>query len=171
MPSDRSPVSAEFRRPLALLIGLQLCTAVAGLWLGEHGSSPFPIESIGALALLITAAVVLLQRLGLSLPLGVGATIALFVLIWLAGANESTLAFNECVREGETAREKLAIYRGRTGRFPETLAELDTHLPGNLTLPPDILHYRRTPQGYRLIFQDWLVRHRASESEPFLATK
>ena len=155
-----------------LLVALELCTAVAGLWLGEHFNTPFPLESLGVMLVLAAAVVLVVRRLGVFVAVaGAVGTAALFALVWFAGANESSLAFNECVREGEPVRTLLARHRSRTGQFPQSLSDLESRLPGRLTLPPGYLHYRRTPQGYALGFRDWLVEHRATESEPFLAFK
>jgi hypothetical protein len=76
------------------------------------------------------------------------------------------------VTDGESVRESLARYHAHTGEFPPRLSALGSHLPGQLTLPPGKLHYQRTAKGgYVLDFGDWLVTHRASETEPFFAVK
>lgn len=146
--------------------------AVAGLWLGEHQAGPLPVRDVVVLLLLAAAGTWPLWRVRrLSAFFAALAISIVFIVPWLAGAQEATYAFNDCVQNGEQVREALSAYRLKRGRFPDSLTSLNVHLPGQLLLPPHTLSYRRTSDGYLLVFSDWLVTHEASEAHSFIATK
>jgi hypothetical protein len=158
------------RAGVLTLLSLELAAALAGLWMGEHGASPLAAAGLGFLLAFGSAA--LLRRLGTAASMvATFVTAAIFTLVWLAGAREATLALNECIDQGEAVRESLGRYHARTGEYPRRLSDLGSHIPGGMTLAPGRLHYRVVAKGYVLEFGDWLVTHRASESEPFLAVQ
>jgi hypothetical protein len=148
-------------------------TALAALWLGEHHTA-FVIRDEDAKAALLPPIVIifLLRRAGrmMAIRAAIGIYI-LFLVIWFTGSKEANLAFNDCVHNGEYVRMELVKHKSLHGRYPETLDQLDTHLPGRLLLPPHLLRYERTSSGYRLGFSDFLVSHAATESEEFMAHK
>ncbi len=154
----------------AAISGITLLAPV-GYWLGEHLSplaSTAPVVVLGLLFL--TCWLSRHNGIPFVLFLGlVGAFTAGFS--WFAGRQSASLAFNECVTSGETVRQQLASFRQLNGRYPGALGELGVNLPCRLLLPPQLLQYATTASGYSLRFQDWLVVHTASESEPFDAHK
>lgn len=91
---------------------------------------------------------------------------------WYLGRTTATGAFNDCIARGEMIRVSLARFRTEHGGFPDDLDQLGLRdLPGERWLRGYLLAYRRTPDGYELGFSDWLVAHRATESEAFVARK
>ena len=147
-------------------------TLLASFWLGEHNTKLLPIED-----LLTVAPAVIVLPLVLRLTRRWVAVLATsliffgFAAAWWAGAVERMHAQNECIERGEEARLALANYFAMRGRYPSNLAELNRRLPGDLFLPPRLLHYEVTPSGYHLWFGDWLASHDANENQSFMARK
>ena len=165
------------KRPPALVYDAAIVTvamtALAALWMGEHHTA-FVIRDDDARAALLPSIVILflLWRAGRMMAIGAAVGIyLLFLVVWFTGSSEANVAFNDCVDNGESVRMELAKYKSLHGRYPETLDQLDTHLPGRLLLPPHLLRYERTSSGYRLGFSDFLVSHSSTESEEFMAHK
>ena len=156
--------------PAAAVIVLAL---IAAIWLGEHMTGPEGLIP-GVLAA-FTAAILAgssLWRRSRVHAMAIAATsLIVFSLAWAASSRESSLAFNQCVTDGQRVREALGRYRSEHHQFPERLSELSMHLPGRLLFPPHLLRYERTGTGYRLSFSDWLVTYQASDQEAFLAVK
>ena len=152
---------------------VDLAAVTAAVWLGEHVTGPVGL-GVGLLAALCLAFLTLSaswrneRRLAF---LTAGITLIIFAVPWLAAAKESSLAFNECVADGERVRSALAEYRDVHHQFPARLSQLPVHLPGQLVFPPHVLKYERTQNGYTLSFSDWLVSHEASDQQAFLARK
>lgn len=152
-------------------VGLAILLSVFGFWLGEGGSPPWaaaPVVSTFVAALAVAFAVP-----GKLWVKSVGAAMSVFtyagalLLGWLSFAH----AFGECVDKGEEVRARLGEYHKKTNLFPERLGQLDGFSLCGRTLRPTILEYKRTGDGYVLSFKDWLVEHRATESEQFMAHK
>lgn len=154
-----------------IAFGLAAVVVVFGLWLGEGGSPPWaavPVVSVfvGALAV----AIVVPGRLWVKSVGGVG-TFVLYAVAWFLGWLSFTSAFGECVEKSEEVRAKLSEYQKKEGRFPERLGQLKGIKLCGRILRPTLLEYEKTKNGYVLSYQDWLVEHRATESEPFMTRK
>ncbi|MBU4404073.1 MAG: hypothetical protein L6428_12505 [Candidatus Aminicenantes bacterium] len=153
-------------------IGITLITVLSGLWLGEHQGGPVPVRDLLALLAVAIASLWPLWRVRRTAALLTALGIAVvFIVPWFVGAHESQYAFNDCVQNGEQVREALLNFRSEHGFFPDTLADLNVHLPGQLLFPPHTLNYMRTSTGFDLYFSDWLVSHEATESYGFRAHK
>jgi hypothetical protein len=153
-------------------ISLFVLSAFAGLWLGEHQTTMLSLRDILVLLAIVIVTVGLLWPVGRVQAIAAVLGVALiFGVSWLAGSREASYAFNDCVQNGELARDALLNYRSKHGNFPPTLAELADPVPGKLLFPPHTLNYQRTADGYILSFSDWLVRHEATESSEFTANK
>jgi hypothetical protein len=90
---------------------------------------------------------------------------------FFAGANSFDRAYSECVKRCEEVRVQLTEYRQNNNRYPDRLSELEGFKLCGRISRPTMLDYARTDGGYVLSFRDWLVEHRATESEPFMAHK
>jgi hypothetical protein len=97
--------------------------------------------------------------------------IVLYSAAFYTGILSFTRSFNVCIDDAEGIREILSDYKAKNGSFPETLHELNIELPCSRVLRGSILQYERTETGYRIWFNDWLVEHLGTESEPFIAHK
>jgi len=158
------------RSSRALGIASALLAAGFGFWVGERGWLP----SLGSMATSTAACLLAAAFLGrgpATRALVGGASLALFSIAYLAGSASHTRAFNECVTRGAHVRTALESYRTQHGRFPERLADLGHELPCRCITGGSILEYHRTENGYALAFNDWLIEHAATETEPFLAQK
>lgn len=97
--------------------------------------------------------------------------IVLYSTAFYTGILSFTRSFNVCIDDAKGIREALSDYKAKNGSFPETLHELNIELPCSRVLRGSILQYERTETGYRIWFNDWLVEHSGTESEPFIAHK
>jgi len=155
----------------AVLLGLVLFVIVFAFWHGEGGSPPWEIEPIsGALIAAFTVAAVTRGSYSVR-AIGGLVSFVLYAIAFLLGGQSFGHAYNECVEKGEVVRTQLATYRSREGHFPDRLNQLDEFDLGGRILRATVLEYERTEMGYTLSFRDWLVEHRATESEPFAAHK
>ena len=156
-----------------ILAAFVLGALIFGVWFGE-GRPPFfslPDAPIAQLVLLAVAGALLARTLAGRASAAAGVILA-FALGCAVGDAHEARAFNECVDDGEAVRAALAEYQKANRVFPTSLEDLPLeHLPGGLWLRPSLLHYERDGDGYSLEFSDWLVEHRASESEGFTADK
>jgi hypothetical protein len=149
---------------LAIVV-LAIAALLGGEWLGEGLEAP--LGRIGVLAILIVAAAIcaaLCARPGWlrRLVAGVCISAAACLGFWF-GDRVATRAFNSCVERGEEVRAALAEHKSRTGRYPASLHELGSAMPGARVLRGNILVYQPHPDGYALSFSDWLVTHSATE--------
>lgn len=157
-------------RLVAALVVVTGCLLFA-LWLGESGRSPLDIEPL-LLGLSASVAAALLairttwKRIGLAI-----AFFAAYGSSYVAGAASFSSAFGECLRSGEEIRSRLQTFRDRNGAFPEHLEQIPGAMPCPLIARATLLRYERSGSGYSLRFGDWLVEHRATESESFMAYK
>jgi hypothetical protein len=141
------------------------------LWLGESGRSPLDIELL-LLGLSASVAVALLamlktwKRVGLAI-----AFLAAYGASYGVGAASFSSAFAECLRNGEEIRSRLQMFRDRNGAYPERLEQISGAMPCPLIARATLLSYERSGSGYTLRFGDWLVEHKATESESFMAHK
>jgi hypothetical protein len=154
-----------------IALGLAAVVVIFGFWLGEGGSPPWaavPVVSafVGAFAV----AVAIPGKLWLKSVGGVGA-FALYAVALFLGWLSFTSAFGECVEKGEEARAQLSEYHKKEGQFPERLGQLKGFKLCGRILRPTLLEYEKTGDGYVLSFRDWLVEHKATESEAFMAHK
>jgi len=152
---------------------LFILATLGAFWLGEHPRRTFlsGYEILIGIVFAIAAGLLLLNR-GRNIARNAAIFLALvYCFAFMAGVKEANLAFNDCVDNGEQAREELAKFHAIHGRYPSDLAELCVKLPGQLILPPNTLNYARTPTGYKMYFGDWLVTHEATESDSFFAHK
>ena len=157
------------RRNIAFCIAAVV--VAVGFWLGEGGSPPWavvPVVSVFVAAFAVAVAAP--GKLWVKSVGGVGAFVlyagALF-LGWLS----FTSAFGECVEKGEEVRVLLSQYQKKEGRYPERLSQLEGFRLCGRILRPTVLEYEKTKSGYVLSFKDWLVEHKATESDPFMAHK
>ncbi len=155
------------------MVLLAIAALLGGEWLGEGLHSP--LGRLLALAILIIASAILAgllarpgwrRRLVTGVPVG-----ALACLGFWSGDRIATRAFNACVERGDVVRVALAKHKARTGRYPASLHELESAIPGARVLRGNILVYEPHADGYTLSFSDWLVTHSATERGEWLVTK
>lgn len=157
------------RRNIAL--GLAVVVAVFGFWLGEGGSPPWAaVPIVGAFVSAFAVAVVVPGKCWVKSVGGVGA-FALYAGALFLGWLSFISAFGECIENGEEVRAQLSEYHKRENQFPERLGQLKGFKLCGRILRPTLLEYEKTRNGYVLSFRDWLVEHKATESEPFMAHK
>ena len=143
---------------------------ILGFWFGEGTSLlrsllPAAVGLVGCLIIAFLAPVKTWLRV-----LGGVALLALYVAAFIAGAQSSSQAFNDCVERGDEVRTLLSEYREKNGQFPDRLSQLDDDGQCARITRPSILEYTKTKDGYFLTFGDF-VRHSATESEIFNANK
>lgn len=154
-----------------ITVGLSVVVVVFGLWLGEGGSPPWAVVPVASAFLVALAvAVAVPGKLWVKLVGGFG-VFALYAAALFLGWLSFTHAFGECVEKGEEVRVQLSEYEKKNGQFPARLGQLKGVQMSGRIFRPTVLEYERTTNGYVLSFRDWLVEHRASESEPFMAHK
>lgn len=141
------------------------------LWLGENGRSPLDIEFLllGVSASVATALLTTLmtwKRIGLSLAL-----LTAYGASYGVGAASFSSAFSECLNNGEEIRSRLQTFRDQNGVYPERIEQLPGAVPCPLIVRATLLRYERSGDGYALRFGDWLVEHKATDSESFMAHK
>jgi hypothetical protein len=144
---------------------------VCGYWFGEGAllaRGELPVVG-GVIACLVVTALVP-GRWPLKVFAGV-ASLALYAVAFYSGSLSFDRAFNECVARGEEVRVQLTEYRNRHNRYPEHLGQLEGFALCERITRPTILDYQKTRDGYELSFGDWLVEHKATESETFIAHK
>lgn len=153
--------------------GLFVALIGGGYWLGEEASPLGVVNALGGTTVLVLGTWLILNRRPRRLrALLAGGTALLFFCAFIAGAYFYTQSFNDCIDRGEEVRMLLKEYKKNHGQYPAHLAELQMRrLPGRLLLHPDLLHYFPNPHGYELEFSDWLVVHRATQSQRFEALK
>jgi len=101
-----------------------------------------------------------------------GVSLTIFYSFFLyAGTISFQKAFNSCVQDGEKVRAALHHYKSENGTFPMSLDQLGVELPGKRFTRKNLLYYSLSEDGYNISFKDWLIVHRATESEKFLAYK
>lgn len=156
---------------LTIALVLALTWVLLAFLQGEGGLWP----SEAPVALACVAASILV---GLVAPGRLGARVVLVVamLSLSAAAYWVSLqvrigAFNACIDTGGDVRRLLGAYQQKNRQFPERLDQLDGAVPCGLLSGRSLLVYEKTKTGYVLSFGDWLVTHRATESEPFSANK
>lgn len=151
--------------------GLAVLLAVFGFWFGEGGSPPWAVVPIvSAVVAALAVAIVVPGKFWVKSVGGVvsfSVCAAALFLGWLS----FTQAFGECVEKGEDVRAQLSEYHKKENQFPERLGQLEGSRLCGRVLRPTVLEYERTKNGYVLSFKDWLVEHKATESEPFMAHK
>jgi len=155
------------------IVLLAIADLLGGEWLGEGLDNP--LGRLLALAILTIASAILaalLARPGWRRRLVAGISIgALACLGFWSGDRIATRAFNSCVERGEEVRVALAEHKSRTGRYPASLHELGSAIPGARALRANILVYEPRADGYALSFSDWLVTHSATERGEWLVAK
>ena len=154
-------------------IALVVAAIGVAIWLGEDLSSVIPT---GAFVLVLGGGLLgylVAPHPSLAGRLSVASIIILCVAVgWFTGRTIATSAFNDCVARGETVRVSLAQFRTKHGGFPKGLDRLALRdLPGQRWLRGTLLAYQLTLGGYELSFSDWLVTHRATGTDAFLAGK
>ncbi|MBK1790050.1 type II secretion system protein [Persicirhabdus sediminis] len=153
---------------------LLLSTAgfIWGIWCGEDLTKLFGISFLGiaVVIVLMFLAIYFIQGVKMRI-LGCTTTIASLVAGVILGIGAASSAFNECVADGELVRNHIQKFYITNGRYPEKLSELNTQLPGKLIIRGNIMDYKKTNEGYSLLFEDWLITHTASESLAFTASK
>ena len=94
---------------------------------------------------------------------------ALIAMSFFLSSVRTNNAFVDCIDRGEYVRSALERHKAEYGSYPEALSELGVDLPGSRILLPDLLKYHSNGSEYELWFQDFLVTHRSTETEQFLA--
>ena len=159
-------------RRWSFLVGVAVLFAgIGGYW---FGGDPQPLPGLADLAfgfLTAVAAAALPGRRLIARTCAAVLVLATFVGSWIAGASEASIAFNDCVAQCEALRGRLDEYRSTKGAYPDSLADLGSPLPGGRMLRGSLLEYSRRGTGYVFEFGDWLVTHRATDSEPCFAQK
>ena len=151
--------------------GLAVVVVIFGFWLGEGGSPPWAmVPVVGSFVAAFAVAVVAPGKLWVKSVGGIG-VLALYAAALFLGWLSFTSAFGECVEKGEEVRSLLSQYQKKEGRYPERLNQLEGFRLCGRILRPTVLEYEKTNDGYVLSFKDWLVEHKATESEPFMAHK
>jgi len=148
---------------------------VAGVWFGEDSSNP--ARSLRWLALdaaLGIGSVVWLTRMQRRLFRVVAsvACIAAAAAGFLLGQRSESRAYNYCVEHCEELRTELRAYQEREGRYPERLTQaIGREQLCVRSLRGTLLWYSTTNSSYQLEFGDYLVTWRATDRDPFIATK
>ena len=157
------------RRNIALV--LTAVVVVFGFWLGEGGSPPWAlVPVVSAFVAALAVAVAVPAKIWFKSVSG-ASVFVLYVVALFLGWLSFTDAFAECVEKGEEVRAQLSEYHQKVGQFPECLSQLKRFKLCGRILRPTVLVYEKTKNGYALSFHDWLVEHKATESEPFMAHK
>jgi len=152
-------------------LGLAVAVVVFGFWLGEGGSPPWAVVPVvGAFVAALAVAFVAPGKLWVK-SVGGAAAFALYAVALFLGSLSFNHAFGECVEKSEEVRALLGNYHKREGRFPERLGQLKGFSLCERIIRPTVLDYKKTENRYLLSFKDWLVEHKATESEPFMAHK
>jgi hypothetical protein len=164
------------QKQLAVWGLVALVIALGGIWYGEKPSGfggsymllflswPFII------ALMFVLNFIMVQKWYVHFLMGLFFLILLLVSFSI-GQNNYHDAFNDCVDNGEKVRLVLQAYYQKNKAYPKTLAELNTALPGNLILHPNLLQYETTKAGYLLRFDDHFIAFEATEGKAFEANK
>lgn len=147
-------------------------TLLAAYWLGEHNATIAPLEDVlvafpGALVLLF----ILWRGHRVIAVFAPPLILAASIGTWMLGAKEGGRAKNDCLERCVNVQHALAAYRMKHSRYPASLAELNMRLPGRVFLPPQIVKYRRTDDGYDLWVADGLMSYQGTQSMEFEAHK
>mgnify|MGYP001198087781 CR=1 FL=1 len=87
------------------------------------------------------------------------------------GTKSYVRAYNECVATGEKIREQLATFYHKNQQYPEHLSQMSGFDACERVMHPTILTYEKTALGYEISFDDGVVMHQATASQPFEAHK
>ena len=93
------------------------------------------------------------------------------VPVWYLAEKSFYSAYNACIDDGSQVRVLLEKYHTINSHYPDSLRQLDTDLPCSRFINGTILQYVKIEDGYELYFSDWLVTHRATHEQDFLASK
>ena len=164
------------QKQLAIWAAIALMIMLIGVWYGEEPSGlggsyivlflswPFIIGLMFVLNLTIK------QKWFVHFFVGI-AFLILFIAAFSIGVKRYQQAFNDCINQGEVVRTALQRYYQANKMYPKNLQELNSQLPGQLFLHPNILQYTTTKQGYLLRFDDHFVAFESTESKPFEPNK
>lgn len=144
---------------------------VVAFWLGEAGKGlfqiyPYLLGFIGAGIVSYLASNKLKHRAIVCLSF-----IVLYCSAFYVGDLSFYHSFNKCIDEAENIRIVLSEFERTNGKYPNSLAELKIQLPCSRVLRGSLLHYESSGSRYKIWFEDWLIEHSATESEPFTAHK
>ena len=149
---------------------LSLIFIIFGLYRGESviQSLPIPkIEFLAPLLVLFFYKIKLLKRILMIIFFSV-----LLLLSFFIGQKERSVAFDDCVKNGEYLRKSLSEYYDVHNSYPKHLSELKINdVPGKLFLKVNICEYSPKKDSYKLEFSDWLITHSATEGEQFMGHK
>lgn len=155
-----------------LIVSAAMLTLILCFWLGEHNSQFLPLRHLLAVVPAMVFSIFLLWRTSRR----IAGAMALLVLLGgvgahIYGSHLRTIALNDCIEHCVRIQSALEEYRCARGTYPYRLSELNRDLPGQVTLPPQILRYERTTGGYRLSIADSWMLYTGDQSEEFHAHK
>lgn len=152
-----------------------LLTSTYAVWWGEAGLGLRVLAYVFLLGTVVCLVLFfVLQHFWPKLLQNSLLAMALFVCwcgAYLLGNNNFGEAYNDCVSQGESVRAALQSYHQAHLTYPANLSALNIDLPGARVLRPNIMKYQTTKAGYNLSFDDLMVEHTATESDPFQAHK
>lgn len=166
-------VSRQNQIPMRRKVAVALAgtSGAVGYWLGEGVGAGLDVVPL-AIGLGASLAV------GFTFPgkswlriFGGVVALVLYAVAFYAGSLSFSRAFNECVARGEEVRARLNEYEKKHGQYPERISQLEVAAPCSRIVRASILEYEKKNDAYVLSFKDWLVEHKATESESFMAQK
>jgi len=140
-------------------------------WLGEAGKGlfqlcPYMIGLIGAVAIPYFIS----KKWKLRILYGFLFTV-IYAAAFYIGNFSFCRAYNSCLQEAEQIRTVLSDYKAKNGKYPDVLDDLKVPLPCSRWLRGTIVEYESTDSNYKLWFEDWVVEHSATATEPIIAHK
>jgi hypothetical protein len=157
---------------LQLVVGAAVLTLITCFWLGEHNSQFLPLKQLLAVLPAMIISIFLLWRLSRRIA-AIAATLMLLgsVGAFICGSRLHTLALNDCIENCFHIQAALEEHLRVHGTYPDSLSDLNRGLPGQVTLPPQILKYERTSEGYTLWIADSWMSYAGNQSVEFHAHK
>jgi hypothetical protein len=157
---------------LLLVSAVVLFSLLINFWLGEHNAQLVPLAPLVVLMLAMCLSSCLTWRASRVLALCLS-LLVLFggVQAWLRGSKEHAFVLNDCLERCAHLQLALDTYRRSYGVYPVFLEDLSGHLPAQIILPPQILKYERTQDGYVLWIADEMMSYQGTQSKEFGAHK
>lgn len=160
------------RKRWYITLSILALTPLASYWLGSHNTQVAPIEDLLMAAPGFVVLPFVLWRIHWSLALlAPPLIVAMTISVWILGAKERSHAINDCVERCVNVQRELEAYRAKHGHYPAGLGEMNTCLPGRMLLPPQIVEYRRTAEGYDLWIADGMMSYQGTQAIEFFVHK